>query len=347
MKTGQYFSGARWGLWLVSLGWWASLGSADVIHLKDGETLQGKILKRTASEIVVQFDFGTMSFTPDEILAVEAESPPADDVTEGAARPDEEAPRPPTGDVLTATPPEATPTSPAASAPQDVEPLRPGAVGAVLPEAMKAVAYIATLRKDGRVSFGSGTVINASGVMVTNYHVVAEAKKVAVLMPGSDAKIKLGRARPYEARVVKTDPCFDLALVTAPVKTPSYLRFAEDEASIQVGDEVRAIGNPQGLAISVSRGIISAVRTVKELGAEQLSVGECAHLSERMLEATSFIQTDAAINPGNSGGPLLNAQNEIVGINTFIFTESGGSIGLNFALHVQHVKKFVGSYAKR
>jgi len=193
---------------------------------------------------------------------------------------------------------------------------------------------------------GSGTIINAKGTMVTNYHVVAGATRVAVLLPGGDAKIKLDRPRPYEARVVKTDPCYDLAIVSVPVKTPSYLRFAEDDQAIKPGEEVRAIGNPQGLSISVSRGIISAVRTLKDLGAQNLSIAECSHLSERALEATTFIQTDAAVNPGNSGGPLLNTQNEIVGINTFIFTESGGSQGLNFALHVKHVKKFVGSYAK-
>ena len=92
------------------------------------------------------------------------------------------------------------------------------------------------------------------------------------------------------------------------------------------------------------------MRTLKDLGmglVDDFSVPECAHLSGRTLQSVTFIQTDAAINPGNSGGPLLNASNEIVGINTFIYSESGGSVGLNFALHAKHVKRFVGSYAKQ
>ena len=180
--------------------------------------------------------------------------------------------------------------------------------------------------------------------MVTNYHVVQGTVEIAVVVPNREASGR-SKPKPYEARVLKTDPCYDLALLSIPLKTPEYLRFADDQ-DIEVGEEVRAIGNPQGLGLSVSKGIVSAVRTMKEIGFKDMVLSECAHLSGRTIEGTTWIQTDAPINPGNSGGPLLNKKNEIIGINTVIVSESGGSEGMGFALHVKHVKKFVGSYAK-
>jgi len=218
--------------------------------------------------------------------------------------------------------------------------------GVTLPEARRAVAFIGVAHDDGTLGFGSGTIINSKGTMVTNYHVVAGATRVAAMLvdEGDGARKKAKDSRSYEARVLKVDECYDLALVTIPVKTPQYLRFANDD-EIRVGEEVRAVGNPQGLAISVSKGIVSGIRTAKDLGIEDMTVPGCEHLSDRVVEAATWLQTDAAINPGNSGGPLLNTKLEIVGINTLMLSESGGSVGLNFALHVKHVKKFVGSYA--
>ena len=336
---------------------------ADLIHLKAGGTLKGKILKRTASEVVVQLDFGTISFTPAEIAGVDPEPLPEPQPVHTAVEvPPQEEPAPiPQDAVVPPSPPQGAPvppplqvvpSPPAAAAPAEAsKTLEPSQraeepAGVTLPEAMKAVAFVAVLFEDGSIGMGSGTIINDRGTMVTNFHVVQGATKVAAAL-WDPAKSKSKTPKSYEARVVKTDPCYDLALLTIPVKTPAYFHFAADDEGIRAGEVVRAIGNPQGLAISVSQGIISAVRTLKEMGAESadLKVPACEHLSERTLEDMTLIQTDAAINPGNSGGPLLNRQNKVVGINTLMYTESGGSQGLNFALHVKHVKRFVGSYA--
>ena len=86
---------------------------------------------------------------------------------------------------------------------------------------------------------------------------------------------------------------------------------------------------------------------MKEMGVEDVTIPACEHLSNRVIEAATWIQTDASINPGNSGGPLLDDKNQIIGINTWIVSESGGSEGLGFALHVKHVRKFAAGYVKK
>ncbi len=187
--------------------------------------------------------------------------------------------------------------------------------------------------------------MSSKGVIVTNYHVVADARTIQVLLPTSDGKISLSSngSRPYEARVLKTDKCFDLALLQIPLKTPRYLQFADDD-EIHSGDEVTAVGNPEGLTVSVSKGVVIAVRSVRDMGVGEAVLEratECRGLSGRALEAFTLVQTDASINPGNSGGPLLSRQYHIIGVNTLM-----GGIGLNFAIHVKHVRKFVGAYAE-
>jgi len=311
---------------------------AEIIEFKNGMRLRGTILKRTATEILVELEFGTTSFTPDEIVSIKAEPPPSP--SEPEALPPQPIPR-------NEEPLEAPEHS------DGERPLETSAnptPSAELPHAMKAVAYVGVLFQDGSMGLGSATIVSSKGIMVTNNHVVAGAVKIIALFPRDESLGRSKKPKPYEARVLKTDPCYDLALIGIPVKTPNYLRFAADE-SIRVGQEVRAIGNPQGLAVSVSRGIVSSVRTLKDLtlgvvDLGNLSIPECAHFSSRELGNAMFIQTDAAINPGNSGGPLLNDRNEIIGINTLIFSQSGGSEGLGFAVHVKHVRKFVGAYAK-
>lgn len=319
-------------------GWLLPAAYADILEFKNGLRLRGTILKRTATEILVELDFGTTSFTPDEIVSIETEPPSPHEPAE--AFPPESIPRHEAS--LDAAEPSGGGASASASAtvPPSTE----------LPNAMKAVAYLGVLFEDGSIGVGSATIINSKGIMVTNNHVVAGAAKIMALFPRDESLSRSNEPKPYEARVLKTDPCYDLALVGIPVKTPLYLGFAAQD-SIRAGQEVRAIGNPQGLAVSVSRGIISSVRTLKDMtlgtvDVGELSIPECAHLSSRELGNATFIQTDAAINPGNSGGPLLNDRNEIVGINTLIFSRSGGSEGLGFAVHVKHVRKFVGAYAK-
>ncbi len=312
--------------------------AADVIRFKDGSRMRGTIVKRTASEVIVQLDFGTMSFAPTDIISVEPEPEPETDA--------DIAPAP----IQAMAVEEPAPAgAAAASIPQEATPAASREVS--LPAAMKAIAFIATLHEDGTVGVGSGTLISDKGTMVTNYHVVAHATKIAVLLPGDRSASKTKPPTPHEARVLRADPCYDLAVLSIPRKTPEYLRFS-DEDEIRVGSEVRAIGNPQGLAVSVSKGIVSAVRTLKDMtlgmmDAGELQIPECAQMSGRELGHFMLIQTDAAVNPGNSGGPLLNGRNEVIGINTLIFSQSGGSEGLGFAVHVKHVRKFAGGFAQK
>ena len=158
-------------------------------------------------------------------------------------------------------------------------------------------------------SLGSGVIVDDNGYVLTNNHVINAASEIHVVLDD-------GRSLP--ARVVGSDPETDLALLQAagdrfPVATLG------DSAPMQVGDVVMAIGNPFGVGQTVTLGIVSAT------GRNQLGV----------TDFENFIQTDAAINPGNSGGALINAVGEVVGINTAIFSESGGSHGIGFAIPIQ------------
>lgn len=155
-------------------------------------------------------------------------------------------------------------------------------------------------------SLGSGFVIDPVGYIVTNNHVVADADQVTVTFQ-DDSK--------YEAKIVGRDAKTDLALLKIEVKkTLPYVRFGDSD-TMRVGDWVIAIGNPFGLGGSVSAGIISA-------RSRNINAGPF----------DDFIQTDAAINRGNSGGPLFNANGEVIGVNSAIFSPSGGNIGIGFAI---------------
>lgn len=155
-------------------------------------------------------------------------------------------------------------------------------------------------------SNGSGVLVDSHGYILTNYHVVNGADRILV---------KLSDGQTFTADLVGTDELSDLAVLK--VDAPANLPFAKvgDSSSLQVGDWVLAIGSPFGLERTVTSGIVSA--------------------TERLVETGIFgdyIQTDAAINPGNSGGPLVNMRGEVVGINSFISTSSGGSQGVGFAI---------------
>lgn len=152
---------------------------------------------------------------------------------------------------------------------------------------------------------GSGFIIDASGVILTNNHVVDGADEV---------KIRLHDGREFIGRDIKTDPRTDVAIVRIDATDLKPLRLGDSMAT-QVGDWVLAIGSPFGLDTSVTAGIISAKGR-----------------SNRITARADFLQTDAAINPGNSGGPLLNLRGEVIGINTAIATESGGYDGIGFAI---------------
>ena len=168
-----------------------------------------------------------------------------------------------------------------------------------------------------RMSMGSGFIISSDGYVVTNNHVVEDAKSVLVRM--SDR-------REFEAEVIGTDPRSDLALLKINGDNLPQLSLSDDN-DLDVGEWVLAIGSPFGLDYSVTAGIVSAKgRSLP---------------TERNENYVPFIQTDVAINPGNSGGPLFNLDGKVVGVNSQIFTRSGGSIGLSFAIPVSVVRNVV------
>ncbi len=155
---------------------------------------------------------------------------------------------------------------------------------------------------------GSGFIISKDGYVITNNHVVEGATSVVV---------RLIDRREYDAEIVGTDPQSDLALLKITEKNLPFVKFADSDKA-KVGEWVLAIGSPFGLDFSASQGIISAIgRSIP---------------SEGNQNYVPFIQTDVSINPGNSGGPLFNLEGDVVGINSQIYTRSGGSIGLSFAI---------------
>jgi serine protease Do len=156
-------------------------------------------------------------------------------------------------------------------------------------------------------SLGSGFIISDDGYVLTNHHVVAEADEVIV---------KLSDRRQLIAKVIGTDPASDLALLKIEAGDLPTVRIG-DVSKLKVGEWVLAIGSPFGFDHSVTAGIVSAKR--RSLGSEQY---------------VPFIQTDVAINPGNSGGPLFNLKGEVVGINSQIYSRTGGYMGLSFAIPV-------------
>ena len=163
---------------------------------------------------------------------------------------------------------------------------------------------------------GSGFVFDKEGHILTNYHVIAEARQV---------EVTLHNRKKYKATIVGTDKSHDLAIVQikAPDLQPMILG---DSTNLQVGQKVYAIGNPFGLAGTLTRGIVSSIRQVQE--PDGLVIEEA-------------IQTDAAINPGNSGGPLLNWHGEVIGINTMIASSVGQSAGIGFAIPINTAKAVV------
>ena len=160
---------------------------------------------------------------------------------------------------------------------------------------------------------GSGFVIDKEGHILTNYHVIAEARQV---------EVTLHNRKKYKATVVGTDPPHDLAVIQikAPDLVPAILG---DSRNLQVGQKVYAIGNPFGLAGTMTRGIVSSIRPVREPNGAMID---------------EAIQTDAAINPGNSGGPLMNWHGEVIGINTMILSNVGQNAGIGFAIPINTAK---------
>lgn len=160
---------------------------------------------------------------------------------------------------------------------------------------------------------GSGFIIDKDGHILTNYHVIADARQL---------EVTLHNRKKYRATVIGTDRSHDLAVIQIKASdlTPAVLG---DSRNLQVGQKVYAIGNPFGLAGTMTRGIVSSIRSVQEPD------------GNRIEEA---IQTDAAINPGNSGGPLMNWHGEVIGINTMIASSVGQSAGIGFAIPINTAK---------
>jgi serine protease Do len=161
-------------------------------------------------------------------------------------------------------------------------------------------------------SLGSGFVIDADGYILTNNHVIMNAEEIMV---------KLSDGRTFEAKVIGKDPKTDVALIKIDPDARLTAVSLGDSNKLQVGEWVLAIGNPFGLDRTVTAGIVSAKSRIIGSGPYD-----------------DFIQTDASINPGNSGGPLINMQGEVVGVNTVIFSRSGGNIGIGFAIPINLIR---------
>ena len=180
-------------------------------------------------------------------------------------------------------------------------------------------------------AIGSGIIVDADGYIMTNNHVVAGAQRVRVILPASTQASSAGTGEPtriYDAEILGTDPESDLALIK--IKAHGLPVIALDSSrKVRQGQLVFAIGSPEGLPSTVTMGIVSAV-------ARQIEP----------KDPMVYIQTDSSINPGNSGGPLVDRDGYLVGINTFIISESKGSSGLGFAIPAARVKFVYDSLRK-
>lgn len=168
-------------------------------------------------------------------------------------------------------------------------------------------------------SMGSGFLISGNGNIITNNHVVEGA---------TDITVKLSDGRELPAKLVGRDPKTDLALLKVEASGLPVIALG-DSADLKVGEPVMAIGNPFGLEQTVTTGIVSATGRV---------IGQGPY--------DDFVQTDASINPGNSGGPLINARGQAIGINAAIFSQSGGSVGIGFAIPSNQAKTVVTQLAE-
>jgi len=173
---------------------------------------------------------------------------------------------------------------------------------------------------EGASGMGSGVIVSANGYVLTNNHVVEGANQIEVI---------LNDHRRTRAKVIGTDPDSDLAVLKIELDRLPVMVLGDSD-NVQVGDQVLAIGNPFGVGQTVTAGIVSA------LGRNQLGINTFEN----------FIQTDAAINPGNSGGALVDAGGKLLGINTAIYSRSGGSLGIGFAIPVATAKQVLEAIVK-
>ena len=167
-------------------------------------------------------------------------------------------------------------------------------------------------------SSGSGVLVSKEGLILTNHHVIEGADKI---------EVALGDGRKTIAKLIGSDPDTDIAVLKIDLQDLPEPIVLGNLSNVRVGDIVLAIGNPFGVGQTVTSGIVSA------LGRDHLGINTFEN----------FIQTDAAINPGNSGGGLVNSQGQLIGINTAIFSKSGGSMGIGFAIPVNLAKQVMES----
>ncbi|MBF0540933.1 MAG: DegQ family serine endoprotease [Nitrospirae bacterium] len=179
---------------------------------------------------------------------------------------------------------------------------------------------IGPMRKHKSTSLGSGVIIKSDGYIITNNHVVKDADKINVLTVDN---------KTYTGKVIGSDPKTDIAVIKIAANNLPTINIGDSD-KLRVGEVVIAIGSPYGLNQTVTMGIVSAI------GRSNVGISDYE----------DFIQTDAAINPGNSGGALVNTKGELVGINTAIFSTSGGYQGIGFAIPVNIVKRVVDSLIK-
>jgi putative serine protease PepD len=163
---------------------------------------------------------------------------------------------------------------------------------------------------------GSGFIIDKRGYILTNNHVVAKAQEI---------KVTLADGKRLSAVMIGRDPYSDLAVIKVPEGGVNAVALLGDSDQIKVGQKAIAIGNPFGLSHTLTTGIVSALHR--------------SIMTSEDIQIDDLIQTDAAINPGNSGGPLLNSSGEVIGINTAIFTLSGGYQGIGFAIPINKAKE--------
>ena len=173
------------------------------------------------------------------------------------------------------------------------------------------------------VGYGSGVIISTDGYIITNNHVIDNANKISVTLNDN---------RTLSAKLIGSDPAGDIALIKVDAEDLPTIPFGNSDA-LKVGEWVLAVGNPFNLTSTVTAGIVSAkARSTASEGGSKIG---------------GFIQTDAAVNPGNSGGALVNAAGELVGINTAIYSRSGGSLGIGFAIPISIVQEVMNQIIRQ
>jgi putative serine protease PepD len=163
---------------------------------------------------------------------------------------------------------------------------------------------------------GSGFIIDKNGYILTNNHVVAKAQRITVT---------LSNGKKIAASLIGRDPSSDLAVIKIPASETNSIAILGDSDRVRVGQKAIAIGNPFGLSHTLTTGIVSALN-------REIQTGDG-------IQMYDLLQTDAAINPGNSGGPLLDSNGEVMGINTAIFSSTGGNLGIGFAIPINRAKE--------